>query len=430
MVIERYRRRLAGHEVEQHYTFRLQRNDGQMIWLELSATPFEWENQPATLSFITDVSHRRLLEERLTRSLRERDSILESTLIGIGLIRKDQFEWVNRTLPEMFGFTPEQVVGRDISVMFGHNPGWGQLHNELAQQLGTEQQASAELPLRRVDGSVVWVRIQGTRIRSASGQSSSLWCFVDITDSRRAIEETEKALARERELNVLKSRFVSMTSHEFRTPLASILSSIELLRHYAGQMAAEDREELFDQVESSVERMTQMLDNILLIGRADANRLEFNPRHVDLKALCEELVAEAECTAISNDAVAPRIAFTLQGVQGEYLLDPDLMRHIFGNLLSNAVKYSPMGGTVHFRVRRDGKTLHFTVADEGIGIPESDREHLFESFHRGSNVGSIAGTGLGLSIVRHALALHGGRIRTDSTAGKGTTFEVSLDLLV
>jgi signal transduction histidine kinase len=169
--------------------------------------------------------------------------------------------------------------------------------------------------------------------------------------------------------------------------------------------------------------MTLMLDRILLIGKAEAEMLEFSPKPLDLRLLLEELVKEA---SLQHPAATSPIVLDWQLGAAERLFDEKLCRHIFSNLLSNALKYSPDGGAVVLRANTvDGRTV-FEIQDQGIGIPADELHHLFDSFHRASNVGAIAGTGLGLSIVKKSVELHGGSITVASTIGRGTCFTVVL----
>jgi signal transduction histidine kinase len=229
-----------------------------------------------------------------------------------------------------------------------------------------------------------------------------------------------QTLEREKELSELKSRFVSMTSHEFRTPLAGIMSSIELLSDYGERLDAEERTELAGVIKSSVKRMTQMLDQVLLIGRADAGRMDFRPQPLDLNLLVTQVVDEVR--SVDRDAPAIDVDWRVQG--SGWLLDERIVRHVLTNLLGNAVKYSPQKEPVQLVVASSAQQLVFTVTDRGIGIPPEDRPLLFQSFHRGRNVGSISGTGLGLAIVKKAVDLHGGRIQVESQVGKGSRFRV------
>jgi signal transduction histidine kinase len=252
----------------------------------------------------------------------------------------------------------------------------------------------------------------------------SIWTNVDITDRKRAEEEILRALEKEKELSELKSRFVAMTSHEFRTPLATVLSSAELLEHYGTQLAPEEKQELYQSIRTGVDRMTRMLDNVLVIGRAEAQMLEFKPALTDLATFCDGLVDDMRLAAGINHS----LAYTYEGGRSPVQVDERLLRHVLVNLISNAFKYSPQGGAVHFSVRVNNGAAAFEVRDSGIGIPPEDQARLFETFHRARNVGNISGTGLGLAIVKKSLELHGGSIRFDSIPGRGTRFEVTIPL--
>jgi signal transduction histidine kinase len=266
--------------------------------------------------------------------------------------------------------------------------------------------------------------VSGNAVDPADLSKGSIWINVDISERKRAEEEIRRALEKERELNELKSRFVAMTSHEFRTPLATILSSSELVEHYGSRLPAEEQKELFQSIRAGVERMTKMLDDVLIIGRAEAQMLEFKPAPTDLAAFCEGLVEELQ----RSTAAKRPLDYAYEGARGPVNVDEKLLRHVLINLLSNAIKYSPRGGPVEFRVRVENGTAAFEVADHGIGIPAEDQARLFETFYRARNVGNIAGTGLGLAIVRKSLDLHGGTIRFDSAPDRGTRFHVAVPL--
>ena len=169
--------------------------------------------------------------------------------------------------------------------------------------------------------------------------------------------------------------------------------------------------------------MTRLLNDVLLVGKAEAGKLEYNPTLVDLVRFCDDLVGEIQLTTGNH-----KIAFCNQGQCSNVYMDEKLLRHILSNLLSNAIKYSPQGGTVHFDLVCDRVAATFKVRDEGIGIPEADQANLFDSFYRASNVGTISGTGLGLAIVKKSVDSHGGTIAVNSEVGVGTTFIVTIPL--
>jgi signal transduction histidine kinase len=254
-------------------------------------------------------------------------------------------------------------------------------------------------------------------------EAGAIWTFLDITDRKRAEDDIRAALARQQELNVLRSRFVAMTSHEFRTPLATILSSAELIAHYGERMEAGEQQEVLQGIVTGVQRMTGMLDRMLLIGRADAQMLDCRPQTLDLAALCRHCAEEVR-SQYPERAADIVVAYGCASPEGQF--DERLLRHVLGNLLSNAVKYSPEGGQVCLRVRDEAGRRVFEVSDHGIGIPLDEQAHLFETFHRASNVGAIPGTGLGLAIAKKAVEAHGGSIEVLSEAGQGSCFRVLL----
>lgn len=240
----------------------------------------------------------------------------------------------------------------------------------------------------------------------------------------QAEQETLRALTREKELSEVRARFVSIASHEFRTPLSAIKSSVELLKHYGDRLDPAEKAEMFDTIERYVKRMTEMLDQVLQLGKADAGRMEFTPRPLDLEALLRQVIEEV----VPRNAPRHRVELRSEGDLRGLHLDERLLRNITTNLLSNAVKYSPDGGVVTVFAGRDGSGVILRIADQGIGIPVADQERLFESFYRARNVGSISGSGLGLAIVKHAVDLHGGSIGVESGSGRGTAFTVVLPL--
>lgn len=246
-----------------------------------------------------------------------------------------------------------------------------------------------------------------------------------VNERLRAINETmASTLEKEKELSDLKSRFVSMTSHEFRTPLTGILTCTELLETYGQKLTEQKKTEVFARIKMAITNMTRLLDDVLVISKAQVNKLEFNPVMLDLTQFCSEIAEEMQLCAGSKNIINFVSAFP--NIVGK--LDESLLRHILTNLLSNAVKYSPKGGMVNFELKSQAGQAVIQVKDQGIGIPQEDQSRLFENFHRARNVNTIPGTGLGLSIVKQAVDLHGGQITFSSEVGAGTNFTVQLPL--
>lgn len=239
---------------------------------------------------------------------------------------------------------------------------------------------------------------------------------------QQAQGDLQRALEQERDLGELKTRFVTMVSHEFRTPLGIIMSSVELLQHYSDRLPEDEKTRQLQEIQSSTKHMGGLMEQVLLLGRAEAGKLTCKPRPLDLAAFAERIIDETH--SISNRKCP--IMLLVEGDLHGALVDETLLRHITSNLVGNAVKYSPEGSEVMLRLRREGPNAAIVVSDRGIGIPAKDRDRLFEAFHRCSNVGDTPGTGLGLVIMKRCVDLHGGAISIDSEPGRGTTFTVRL----
>lgn len=322
----------------------------------------------------------------------------------------------------------EHEIGNTIDEWFNrvHCDDKEQVRAQIAAHLtGITSNFESEHRILHQDGTYRWMFTHGLAVRDAEGNACRIaGSQRDITDRKWAEEEIYKALEKEKELSELKSRFVSMVSHEFRTPLATILSSAELLEYYGHKSTEKEKLDFFHQIRTAIQRMTGLLDDVLTINRAEAGKLEFRPAPLELEKFCRDLVEELQLNAGNKHA----ISLVSQGQCTNACMDEKLLRHIFTNLLSNAVKYSPQGGTIHFEFACQNEESIFQVKDRGIGIPTEEQQRLFEPFHRAKNVGNIPGTGLGLSIVKRLVDLHEGRIEVASQVGNGTTFTVTLPL--
>ena len=248
--------------------------------------------------------------------------------------------------------------------------------------------------------------------------------IAEIVHSDALALQRELDLETARELNHLKNTFVSMVSHEFRTPLAVILSSAELLSNHLDRLSPERRAQQLASIRGSTLRMAQLVDDVLLLGKVEGGRMTFTPAPLPLREFCATLVDEA-LSATSRRC--PIVLTFAEDLPETILADESLLRHVFSNLLSNAAKYSPEGSPAHLTVEKTAPdTLTFCITDKGIGIPAADLPRLFQPFQRAGNVGQISGTGLGLMIAKRCAELHGGTLDVASTAGEGTTVTVTL----
>ncbi len=243
----------------------------------------------------------------------------------------------------------------------------------------------------------------------------------DITEQKQA-EEIRRALEVEKELRKVQLRFFSMASHEFRTPISTILGTAQILKSCAKEWPEAKRLKNILRIEKVARNMTQLIDDILTINRAESGKLEFNPQRLDLAEFCRHLVEEMQLSVGSNY----QITLISQTQCPTAKLDEKLLHSLLSNLLSNAVKYSPQGGRVDLTLTCQEQEVIFKIKDSGIGIPLEDQRHLFELFHRGGNIGNIPGTGLGLSVVKKCVDVQGGKISVTSEVGVGTTVTVSI----
>jgi PAS domain S-box-containing protein len=243
----------------------------------------------------------------------------------------------------------------------------------------------------------------------------------DVTERKRREELLRATLSRERQLGELKTRFMRLMSHEFRTPLSVILTSNDLLARISTTMAAEKRERYFGIIRSQVHHLTRILDDILMVSKAESVGLDLHRQPLRLEAYCRSVVEEFIATAPDNN-----IIFAARDADCIVNLDERMMRQALVNLLANAVKYSRAGSPVYFDVACDDEQMIIQIRDSGIGVPVEDQEHLFTVFHRAQNIDYRPGAGLGLVIVRHVVRGHGGDVTCQSEVGVGSTFTVTI----
>lgn len=246
----------------------------------------------------------------------------------------------------------------------------------------------------------------------------------EVTERKRAEEETRKALEKEREFNDLKTKFVSIASHEFRTPLSTILSSISLVDQYKKRGDLEKIDKHTTRVKSSVEHLTAILNDFLSLGKLEEGKIEAVQEPVHLQTLFSDIIEEMKASLKEGQV----IKLELKSDAEEILSDSRILRNILFNLLSNASKYSNTGSPVELHVSTDAGWLTIRIRDYGIGIPEEDHKHMFERFFRAGNVSNIQGTGLGLNIVKRYVELLNGTINFESRYTEGTTFTVSVPI--
>lgn len=244
----------------------------------------------------------------------------------------------------------------------------------------------------------------------------------EIAERKQAEVEIRQALEQEKKLGELRTRFVSMVSHEFRNPLHVISFSTSLLKRYNHQWTEEIKLKHLHRIQTAVEHLSRLMAEVLIIGRTEAGKLTLEPRTLDLEQFCCDLVAQLQM----GDTNKHNLNFRSLSNCSTACVDDKLLQPILTNLLSNAIKYSPTSSTIELALSCQEAEVIFQVKDRGIGISAADQQRLFEPFHRGRNVGDIPGTGLGLAVVKKLVDIHGGQINVESEVGVGTTFTVTL----
>lgn len=290
---------------------------------------------------------------------------------------------------------------------------------EIARELHTVAWASQEAIMLEFDRNINGVDYSIEARATPAGENRLLILLRDISARKRGERIAQANLERERELSGMKSQFVSVASHEFRTPLAAAVASLELLERHAAKLTEAKRIELLGRIQRSLGRLTAIMDDVLQLSRADSGRVKVNRMTVDLVQFVQDIIHEVS----TGDRQQHHFAFAQTGGPGVVPVDTKLLHHIISNLAGNAVRYSPAGTTVSIRLDLGGAEFALTVADEGIGVPEAERDRIFEPFVRGSNVGQIGGTGLGLNIVKRYTELMGGRIELLPTS-RGAAFRI------
>jgi PAS domain S-box-containing protein len=350
------------------------------------------------------------------------EAILNHSSDAILLVRTNgSIQQSNRSFDIMFGYRADETYGKPLRLLAAPSHE-AAMDEALARVLENRNAERLEIVARRLNGLVFDADVTLSPVMNDAHEVTSIvGSLRDISPRKRLEMELREALQKERELNELKSRFVARASHEFRTPLAVILTSSDLLKNYGSRMSPEQRDEKIERLQKEARGIAVMLDDLLTISKGEELK-EFDPILLDLQNLTREVVHEV-AEGIGGQHV---LTVESRGNCTSVYADKKLVTRIITNLLSNAIKYSPINSTIQVVVTCETTQIILEVKDQGIGIPDDDQVRLFEAFHRAKNVDHISGTGLGLAIVKQAVELHGGDVSVTSTLGKGSTFTVTL----
>jgi PAS domain S-box-containing protein len=356
-------------------------------------------------------------EERFSKAFHSSPSLMSLTRMKDG-----RFIDVNEAFLRALGRSAEEVIGRS-TIDLGLWATTAERDAFLEEILRVGALRNSER--RWIIEDQPRVFLHSAEVITLQDELCLLTVAVDITESKKAEIELLKSLDTERELNQLKSSFVTTVSHEFRTPLEIIMSSGEILERYLDRLGPAEKTQYFRAIHGAVQRMSDIMEEVLLLGKVEAGKVQLETVPVDLPIFCKRLIEEIR---VVTDDRCPIVLQIGNLPSRRAMADESLLRHILNNLLSNAVKYSPPGAEVTLQIHfRNGHAL-FQISDLGCGIPVADQDRLFQAFQRARNVSKIPGTGLGLVIAKRCVELHYGRIRFQSEEGKGTTFHVLLPI--
>lgn len=396
-------------------------------WFDWRLTP-EFDEEGSIVSIMTtarDISERKKIEKLIKANEERTRLIIDTALEAIFTFDHDGVvTYWNAESEKSFGWKKEEIVGQRIDEIL--IPPFAQgLNRETIKRFFrfNMHKSTREIKAYKKNGQEFYIELAVSRVINNNEIIYTAFAR-DVTLRKLADAELKKTLQQEKELNELKNRFISMTSHEFRTPLTSILSTSELLEKYDGTLPLDKKKSMLNRVQNSAKTTISLLDDILMINKIESGKIRFNPQPMNLKDFVTEVAEDFKL--MSGDKYLFEEYFNLRSE--ELLIDEKLMRQILTNLFSNAIKYSPKGGKIEYGFTEENSKLYFYIKDEGIGIPLEDKKNLFDSFFRAKNVSNIPGTGLGLAIVKHSVNAHNGSIKVESEENKGTHFTIEINL--
>jgi len=430
------------------------RKDGSLFWASVTFTALRDKNGNLTGfgKLTRDMSRRRQNEDEIQRLNRQLENQLqqsqtevldykhaldESSIVAI-TDQKGIITHVNDNFCKISKYSKEELLGQDHRIINSrYHP--KEFIRDLWVTIANGKIWRGELKNRAKDGTHYWVDTTIVPFINEKGKPYQYLAIrSDITERKRGEEqiirinqnlekkikertlELTEALEREKEVSDMKSRFVSMASHEFRTPLSAILSSTSLIDHYKDPEQIEKRHKHIERIRSSVRNLTDILDDFLSLDKLEQNKVEIKNTNFDLHKLLEDVIEETSGMMKKKNQ---RVNFLFDG-SGEIIQDKKIIRNILLNLLSNAIKYSPEDAEIKIRVAAKGNQVSVSIKDNGIGIPADAQKDLFSKFFRARNATNIQGTGLGLNIVKRYMELLDGSISFTSEENKGSSFTI------
>jgi PAS domain S-box-containing protein len=382
--------------------------------------------QAINLQLQHEIQERKAVEQALLISreeLKNTQELLQQIVSNypdgsISVVDKDfNYIFTGGEILNTLGLNPKEIIGKRLFPLVSEES-WQILKKDLEKVFEGYILQNHEFPETVQDFQFA---ADAFPLKEGDGPINRIAVFThDVTDLKKVEAELREALKKERELGELKSRFVSMASHEFRTPLTSILSSASLMSQYILTEQQEKREKHFQKIKSSVAQLSGILNDFLSLSRLEEGRVELQWEDLDFNQFCAEMAEEMVPVLKQGQHIFVRHSHESM----IFKTDKKLLKMILTNLLSNASKYSDEGAEIHCIIKKEANKLKIDIIDEGIGIPDADKQHMFDRFFRASNAVNIKGTGLGLNIVKRYVELMNGKLTFTSELGKGSTFTI------
>lgn len=366
-------------------------------------------------------------QSKLVSSLKEYTQLFEYAPAGYFILdEKGVIEKVNHRGSEQIGLAKNLLVGKSFSVFLNGEFHQNNFYKHRNIVFETDQLHRIECEIKKINGTVFPALIKSRKVRDEKNNFKHfLTMLSDISDFKEHEKKMEQALEKEKELNELKSRFISIASHEFRTPLSSILSSLSLLEQYMEPVPADKKQKHIERIKTSIWDLTVILDDFLSLERLETGKISIEQTKFNLQEFINKFIEDTNNILKKNQI----IQYAHSGKK-EIVSDQKILKHILLNLVSNASKYSDEKSKIKISTEIFSDHVLIKISDHGIGIPIEDQPFLFKRFYRAHNATNIQGTGLGLNIVKRYVELLNGNINFKSTFNKGTTFYLNFPLTI
>ena len=414
-------------------------NEGKDIYFEIKCNGIRDSDGNVTQILIEarDVTPQKIFEKKITIVAREYQSLIENAnAVIIGTDSRGYITEWNETATQVTGYSKNESYIQKLSDLLLYRESHQLFSHAMHEVLNGNVITNYEVAIRAKDQRQLTLLINATPRKIATSEVVGILLIgQDITElsayrqslEQKVLERTEalnSALQNEKELVEVKNRFVSMASHEFKSPISYIHRNIEAMKGNIEKLRPEEIRVKLEKIQSQAEHLSLLLEDVLTIGKSGAGKIKANMGLVALKEFFHKIIDEVQ----SNTHNTHRIQLDFPEPSLQIESDENLLRNIFVNLLTNAIKFSPGEKEVSLSVSVQDHKVEFMIKDKGIGIEEKDLERVFEPFTRGGNVQKIKGTGLGLSIVKKAVETLGGKLNVQSKAGQGTLFTIQLNL--